>query len=78
MRTRITVTLDNDILVAARTMARDKSVSLGTVLSDLVRRGLREPATLEKIETTGFPVFKIPNDAHPITLYDVRSAEDDA
>ena len=37
---RITVTLDDDVLRAARALSAHDGRSLGTVLSDLARRGL--------------------------------------
>ena len=40
---RTTVDLDEDILRAAKDLARERNQSLGRMLSDLARRGLRPP-----------------------------------
>src|ERR1700681_2868788 len=37
---RITLTLDDDVLAAARALAAQRGVPIGTVVSDLARRGL--------------------------------------
>ncbi len=75
---RTTLTIDDDLLAAARSLARDKSESIGEAVSELIRRGLRGSSgkNLEKTNS-GFPVFHIPPDSHPITLDDVRRAADE-
>jgi hypothetical protein len=62
---RTTVDLDDDVLRAARALASARRASLGRVLSDLARRGLRpaEPAS----RRGRFPVFEVPADAPPLT-----------
>ena len=40
---RTTLAIDDDILLAAKAMARQQDRSLGEVISDLVRRSLRRP-----------------------------------
>ena len=72
---RTTLTIDDDLLAAARSLARAKSESIGKALSDLARRGLN--ATPRVRRRSGFPVFSVPKGAHPITLEDVRRAEDE-
>jgi Arc/MetJ family transcription regulator len=75
---RTTLTIDDDVLAAARSLARAKSESLGRAVSELVRRGLNEtPRVRGGRRGSGFPVFSIPRGAHPISLEDVRQAEDD-
>jgi len=70
------VTIDDDLLAAAKSLARARSESLGRVLSDLARRGLH--ATPRVVAATGgFPLFRVPRDAHPITLQDVRKQDDE-
>ncbi len=76
---RTTLTIDNDLLAAARSLARAQSLTLGQALSELARRGLSATARLSKGRRgAGFPVFTVPRDAHPITLEDVHRAEDEA
>ena len=74
---RTTLTIDDDLLAAAKSMARDRSVSVGRVLSDLARRGLSATREIEVRPDTGFPVFRVSPNARPITLEDVRRAEED-
>lgn len=42
---RTTVDLDDEVLSVAKHLAQERGVSLGRVLSDLVRRGLQPPKT---------------------------------
>jgi hypothetical protein len=74
---RTTVDLDDDVLHEARTIARVERRSLGRVLSDLARRGLTR-TELEIDEDEGFPVFRVPEDAPPITDELVRMALDES
>ena len=70
---RTTLNLDDDVAEAARALARSEGRSLGQVISDLVRRGLR-PRPLPEIDVGVFPVFEVASDAAPITGEMVRSA----
>ncbi|NUN95627.1 MAG: antitoxin [Candidatus Omnitrophica bacterium] len=75
---RTTLVIDDDLLSAARSLARTRSETVGRVLSDLARRGLAATPRVEKSGGPGgFPVFRVPPDAHPITLEDVRRLEDE-
>ena len=75
---RTTLTIDDDLLTAAKSLARDKSESIGEAVSELIRRGLRATSgTSNPSPNSGFPVFCIPQGAQPITLDDVRRAEDE-
>ena len=74
---RTTINIDEDLLRIARSLARARSISIGAIISELVRRGLemqRQPGVDRK---SGFPVFQVPRDAHPITLEDVKKGEDE-
>ncbi len=72
---RTTLTLDPDIYRAVRSLARDRGESMGTVVSSLVREGLRprDPA----VRPDGFPVFPVRPDAPPLTAEMVRDALED-
>ena len=72
---RTTVTLDEDVLSAAKGLARAKSVSLGAAISELVRRGLEQARITTDEE--GFPIFAVSPGARPITLEDVKRLEDE-
>jgi hypothetical protein len=72
---RTTVDVDDDVLTAARSLARAQGRSIGAVLSDLARRGLSD--SLEVRGDDDFPVFAVPADGRPITSEMVRAAQDD-
>ncbi|MBI4559879.1 MAG: antitoxin [Candidatus Hydrogenedentes bacterium] len=74
---RTTLTIDDDLYAAARSLARAKSEPLGRVLSDLARRGLNATPRVGKRSQSGFPVFRVPPNAAPITLEDVRKLDDE-
>ena len=73
---RTTLTIDDDLLAAAKTLARAKSESVGRVISDLARRGLSAAPRIPKKCVEGFPVLRVQPGAHPITLEDVHKLED--
>jgi hypothetical protein len=58
---RTTVTLDDDVFEAAQAQAAASGKTLGQVLSQLARRGLRAPA--QSATRSGLPVFKVQPDA---------------
>ncbi|MBN2496420.1 MAG: type II toxin-antitoxin system VapB family antitoxin [Deltaproteobacteria bacterium] len=70
---RTTINIDDDLLEAARALARARGVSLGAVLSELVRRGMRRRSG--KLSESGFPVFEVSPDAPPITAERVEQIE---
>ena len=73
---RTTLSLDPEILSAARQIAAARSTSIGAVISELARRGLE---TRAKIGTRrGFPVFQVSKGARPLTPEDVRRDDDEA
>ncbi len=72
---RTTLDIDATALEAARHLAAHRAQSLGTIVSELILKGLRaDPPVARK---SGFPVFGV-HGGKPITLEDVKSAEDDA
>jgi hypothetical protein len=72
---RTTLTLDPDIMSAARQIAAAKSKSIGEVISELARRGLEARG---KVSTRqGFPVFQVTKGAAPLTPDDVRRDADE-
>jgi hypothetical protein len=72
---RTTLDIDDDLLRAAKSLARAQGKSLGRVLSGLARRGLepRKGAAARR----GFPVFTVSRDAAPLTPEIVKRADDD-
>lgn len=72
---RTTLAIDDDVLGAAKSLARDQGRTIGEVVSELARKGLA-PAPQEESDQ-GFPVFSLPSDARPITSEMVREAAED-
>ena len=70
---RTTLTLDDDVLEAARRLAESQKRSLDKVISHLARRGL-EASDVGR----SFPTFEVPRGARPITLEMVKRAEEAA
>jgi hypothetical protein len=73
---RTTLHLDGDIYRAARSLASSRGKGLGSVISDLVRKGLRAPLPAEH-SRRGFPTFDVSAKAAPITAEMVRLALED-
>ena len=73
---RTTITLDDDVFEAVRGQAEASGKRLGEVISELVRRGLRNSASPKR--KNGLPVFNVPPDAEIIPTARAREllAED--
>jgi len=74
---RTTLNIDEDLLAAAKAMAAQQGVSIGKIVSELMRKGLT-PAREPKLRPGYFPVFDIPEGARPITSETVTRAEEDS
>jgi len=71
---RTTLELDDDVIAAARELAAAERRSLGSVVSDLARRGL----TPARVEADGdLPVVRVPAGTAAITPEMVRRALDE-
>ena len=70
---RTTINLDDDVLNAARAIARAEGRGVGAVLSGLVRRALA-PADVGGEPDDGFPVFRVPSGSPPLTDEMVQAA----
>jgi hypothetical protein len=62
---RTTLTLDDDVLASARALAAQRGVPIGTVVSELARRGLA-PAQ-PTASRNGIRLFPVRPDAGPVT-----------
>lgn len=71
---RTTLELDDDVVAAARELAAGERRSLGSVISELARRGLM-PASVHAAH--GLPVIRVPAGTPPITPEMVRRALDE-
>lgn len=73
---RTTLNIDDEILKAARSIAGERNLSVGAVLSDLARRGLR-PSGAVRCKRRVFPVFEVSHGGTVLTLDRVRRHEDE-
>ena len=72
---RTTLSIDDDVLEAARAIAEQTRRSLGAVVSNLAREGLKpRPAVRSR---GGLPVFSVSEKARPFTPDAVRQDLDD-
>jgi len=75
---RTTLDLDEDILRAAKDLAEERSQSLGSVLSELARKGL-QPSALSLDVRNGIPLLPRKPGARPVTsqmVKDLLESED--
>ena len=72
---RTTLDLSPTALEAARQLATHRAQSLGTVVSELILKGLRAETPVAR--KAGFPVFA-GAPGKTITLDDVKAAEDES
>jgi len=73
---RTTLTIDDDVLEAAKAMADRKRISIGEVVSDLARQSLRQPTGFS--ERDGIPLLPVSNAAARVTLEAVNRLRDEA
>lgn len=71
---RTTLQIDEDILCAAKSLAKVERKTMGKVISELARKSLA-PRT-DKDTHRGFPVFQVSSDIAPITLETINQALD--
>lgn len=75
---RTTLSIDDDILSVAHTLSNERKVSLGQVISDLARKGLRGGRVPYCASfSDNLPVFTVRENAPPITPDMIKSAEDE-
>ncbi|MEX2261213.1 MAG: hypothetical protein WD696_04640 [Bryobacteraceae bacterium] len=72
---RTTITLPDDVYLAARSLANLKNISLGDAIAELARRGLNPAVAIDTAKA--FPCFLVPAEAEPITLESTLAAEDE-
>lgn len=72
---RTTLNIDDEILEAAKSLAGERNLSVGAVLSELARRGLQRPNAGRR-RRNGFPVFDVANESTPLTLDRVERYDD--
>ncbi len=75
-RMRTTLTLDDEVLRVAKSLADARDIPLGRAVSDLARKGI-EWTRAAPVKTGAFPTFHVRPGARAITLEDVKRAEDE-
>lgn len=73
---RTTLSIDDDVLLAAKAIAGQQGRSLGEVVSELARRSLKRPASQAK--RNGIPLLTSCPDSPPVTLDLVNTLRDEA
>ena len=73
---RTTLQIDDDVFQAAKSLAGERGESLGKIISDLARKGLRPTSTFRYRDD--FPVFEVREDAPVFGLEDVKDALEDS
>ncbi len=72
---RTTLTIDDDVLTAAKAIARQQDRSVGEVVSELARRALRRPRAAR--ERNGVPLLQRGPEDAPVTLDIVSALRDE-
>lgn len=71
---RTTLDIDDQLLGIARLRAREKGISIGAAVSEIMRKGLEVPMRRSK---RGFPIFDLPPGGPVITSEMVARYRDD-
>lgn len=74
---RTTLSIDDDILAAAKHLAEREHKSLGEVISTLARQGLSRNTRGSKTERNGIPLLPSRKAAVPVTLELVNQLRDE-
>jgi hypothetical protein len=72
---RTTLAIDDDVLIAAKAIARQRRQSIGEVVSDLARRALRRPQPLKM--RNGIPLLPRDDDQAVVTLETLNALRDE-
>lgn len=73
---RTAVDLEEDVLLAAKEIAKQRGNTVGQVLSDLARQALTKRASVSKKH--GLPLFPVRPDSGVVTLEMVNRLRDEA
>lgn len=70
-----TITIDDDVLVAAKAIAEQRGRPVGEIISDLARRSLHRPP--QGARQNGIPLLSPRSDAPLVTLETVNALRDE-
>jgi hypothetical protein len=73
---RTTLDLEEDVLMVAKDIARQRRSSVGKVISELVREALAQDQVIEYED--GFPIFPVAPNGRPVTMELVNRLRDEA
>ena len=73
---RTTLAIDDDVLVAAKALARQQHKSVGEVVSELARRTLHRPAA--PAVRNGVPLLPVQNPEAVVTMDIVNALRDES
>lgn len=73
---RTTLTIDDDVLAAARELAESRNQTIGEVISDLARKSILGPETKRKYRN-GVPLLPVQPNARIATLELVNKLRDE-
>ncbi len=72
---RITLDIADDAYYLAKAIARDRNVSLGEIVTDLIRQSSQTPQGAQiHMSDYGFPTFRC---TRPVTSEDVKALDDE-
>jgi hypothetical protein len=71
---RITLSIDDDVLAIAKSLARQQGRSIGSVISDLARQGMQRPSAGKR---NGIPLLPVRRGS-PVTLEIVNALRDES
>ena len=74
---RTTITIDDDVLAAARALSERDGRSLGAVISALARESLR-PQAVATSTRNGLPLLSLGKENRPVTLEFVNQLRDES
>jgi hypothetical protein len=79
---RTTLTLDDDVLAAAKVLARQRRQPIGSVISALARQALaaptHQPASPAQGQRNGLPLLPLQSGGAPVDLELVNQLRDEA
>jgi hypothetical protein len=79
---RTTLTLDDDVLAAAKVLARQRRQPIGSVISALARQALaspsHQPASPAQAQRNGLPLLPLQPGGAPVDLELVNQLRDEA
>jgi Arc/MetJ family transcription regulator len=72
---RTTLTIDDDVLAAAKALATQQSKTIGEIVSELARQSLQRPITRQ--HRNGVPLLPVSNPKAVVTLEIVNALRDE-